>query len=147
MEDEMNEIKVWRLLLSGVITLLVFIAIEFIVESVIGNLFFNGVYNTWYRNVVITDWTLANSALNIFIALVNSTMMMWLYAALRPMFGVGVRTSLITSAFVFTFIAFYVVNQTNLGIFPIRISVIELVYLAVELPLALIAGAQFYEAR
>ena len=62
------------------------------------------------------------------------------------MFGVGIRTALITSAFVFTFIAFYVVNQANLGIFPIWIGLIELLYLFIELPVALVAGAQFYEA-
>jgi hypothetical protein len=61
------------------------------------------------------------------------------------MFGVGIRTALITSAFVFTFIAFYVVNQANLGIFPLKIASIELLYLVIELPLALMAGAQFYE--
>lgn len=142
----MNEIKVWRLLISGVITLLVFVAIELIVERVIGNVIFGGVYDAWYGELVLPYWNTANYVLNIFIALVNSTMMMWLYAALRPMFGVGVRTALITSVFVFTFITFYVVNQANLGIFPMGIAAIELLYLAIELPLALIAGAQFYEA-
>jgi len=142
----MNEIKMRRLLISGVITLLAFIAIEFIVESVIGKLLFSGAYDAWYGKLVIPYWTTANYALNIFIALVNSTMMMWLYAALRPMFGVGIRTALITSAFGFTFIAFYIVNQANLGIFPIWIASIELLYLVIEIPLALMAGAQFYEA-
>ena len=142
----MNEIKVKRLVISGVITLLVFIAVEFIVESVVGNVLFSGAYDAWYGKLIIPNWTTMNYVFNIFIALVNSTMMMWLYAALRPMFGIGIRTALITSAFVFTFIAFYVVNQANLGIFPIWIALIELFYLIIELPLALIVGAQFYEA-
>ena len=142
----MNEIKVKRLFVSGVITLLVFIAVEFIVESVFGDLVFSGAYNEWYGKLGLLNWTTANSALNIFIALVNSTMMMWLYAALRPMFGIGIRTALITSAFVFTFIAFYVINQANLGIYPMLIALIGLLHLIIELPLALVAGAQFYEA-
>jgi len=133
-------------LISGVITLLTFIAIEFIVERVFGNVLYSGAVENWYERLAIPSWSTANYALNIFIALVKSTMMMWLYAALRPMFGVGIRTALITSVFVFTFIAFYVVNQTNLGIFPIWIASIELLYLVIELPLALLAGAQFYEA-
>jgi hypothetical protein len=141
----MNKVKVGRLLLSGVITLLAFIAIEFIVEGV-GEMLSGGAYNEWYGKFVLPNWTTANYVFNIFIALVNSTMLMWLYAALRPMFGVGIRTSLITSAFAFTFIAVYVVNQVNLGIFPIWIGLIELLYLVIELPLALIVGAQFYEA-
>ena len=142
----MNEIKVWRLLISGLITLLVFVVIELIVENVIGNVFFGGVYDAWYGKLILPNWTAANYVLNILIGLVNSIMMMWLYAALRPMFGVGVRTALITSVFAFTFISFYGVNLANLGIIPIRIVAIELVYLGLELPLALIAGAQFYEA-
>ena len=73
-------------------------------------------------------------------------MLMWLYAALRPMFGVGIRTALITCAFAFTFVAAYVVNQVNLGLYPTWVGLIELIHLALELPLALIAGAQFYEA-
>lgn len=141
----MNRIKVGRLLLSGLITMLAFIAIEFIVESV-GDLLFRGIYDAWYGKLILPNWTTANYVFNIFIALVNSTMLMWLYAALRPMFGVGIRTALITSAFAFTFVAAYVVNQVNLGLFPIWIGLIELIYLILELPLALIAGAQFYEA-
>ena len=141
----MNRIKVGRLLLSGLITMLAFIAIEFIVEGV-GDLLFNGAYDGWYGKLILPNWTTANYVFNIFIALVNSTILMWLYAALRPMFGVGIRTALITSAFAFTFVAAYVVNQVNLGIFPLRIGLIELLYLVVELPLALFAGAQFYEA-
>ena len=115
-------------------------------ERVFGNVLYSGAVENWYERLAIPSWSTANYALNIFIALVKSTMMMWLYAALRPMFGVGIRTALITSVFVFTFIAFYVVNQTNLGIFPIWIASIELLYLVIELPLALLAGALFYEA-
>lgn len=73
-------------------------------------------------------------------------MLMWLYAALRPMFGVGIRTALISSAFALVFITSYAVNQTNLGLFPWWISLTELVFQVIELPIALIAGAQYYEA-
>ena len=61
----MNEIKVWRLLLSGLITLVVFVAIELIVENVIGNVFFGGVYNAWYGELILPTWTTANYVLNI----------------------------------------------------------------------------------
>ena len=71
----MNEIKVKRLFVSAVITLLVFIGVEFIVESVFGDLVFSGAYNAWYSKLGLLNWTTANHALNIFIALVNSIMM------------------------------------------------------------------------
>ena len=72
----MNEIKVWRLLLSGLITLVVFVAIELIVENVIGNVFFGGVYNAWYGELILPTWTAANYVLNILIGLMNSIMLM-----------------------------------------------------------------------
>jgi len=63
----MNEIKVRRLLISGVITLIAFIAIEFIVEGVVGNVLFSGAYDAWYGKLVIPNWTTANYVLNILI--------------------------------------------------------------------------------
>jgi hypothetical protein len=142
----MNKIKVGRLLASGLITFLTFIAIELLVENIVGNRLFGLAYDDWYTDLIIPNWTVVNYVLNILFALVNSIVLMWLYAALRPMFGVGVRTALITSGFMFTFVATYAVNQANLGILPIWIAVIELVYLVIELPLALQVGAWFYEA-
>ena len=73
-------------------------------------------------------------------------MVMWLYAALRPMFGVGPKTALITGAFVLTFISAYAINESNLGIYPLQVTLVQLFYWVIELPLAVIAGAYFYEA-
>jgi hypothetical protein len=141
----MNQINVRRLLIAGVITLLVFIAIEIIVESIIGRVLFRGVVEHYYGELIIPYWGTANNILNIFIALVNCFILMWLYAALRPMFGVGVKTALIASAFMLTFIIFYSINLSNLRIIPWRITLVESIYQVVELPLALMIGAYFYE--
>lgn len=141
----MNEIRVGRMLVSGVITLLAFIAIEFIVERLLGQFLLGVEVDDYYLGLAFPTWTAGNYVLNIIIALVNCTMMMWLYAALRPMFGVGTRAVLITSAFALTFIASYAVNQTNLGVFPWWVTSVELLYQIIELPLALIVGAYFYE--
>lgn len=142
----MNKIKVGRLLVSGVVTLITFIVIEILIENIIGSRLFGLTYDDWYADLVIPHWTVVNYVFNIFFALVNSIVLMWLYAAIRPMFGIGVRTAFITSGFAFTFVATYAINQANLGIVPIWIAVIELVYLVIELPLALQVGAWFYEA-
>ena len=82
---------------------------------------------------------------DISIALLNTTMMIWLYAALRPMFGVGVKTALITSLFVFVFVTAYIVNMANIFYYPWHIAFLEAFYLLAELPLSLIAGAYIYE--
>lgn len=142
----MNKIKVGRLLASGLITFVSFVAIELIIEKMIGDRLFGLPYDNWYADLIIPNWTIANYVFNIAFALINCIVLMWLYAALRPMFGVGVRTALITSAFAFTFVATYSVNQANLGIIPVWIAILELVYLIIELPVALQVGAWFYEA-
>jgi hypothetical protein len=141
----MNRIKVNRLILAGLVTLLTFIAVEFVVESLIYRPLFGRAIQEWHQTLNLPAWGIGNSVLNILIALVNCTLLTWLYAALRPMFGVGSRTALVTSAFAFFFVAAFAINGANLGNYPLPIALIELGYLLVELPVAILAGARIYE--
>jgi hypothetical protein len=141
----MNRIKVNRLILAGSVTLLTFIVVEFVVESLISRPLFGRAIQEWHQTLNLPEWGIGNSVLNILIALVNCTLLTWLYAALRPMFGVGSRTALATSAFAFFFVAAFAINGINLGNYPLRIALIELGYQLVELPLAILAGARVYE--
>lgn len=143
----MNEIKVKRLILAGIATLVVFIIVESAVESVLGKVLFQNFLNEWYREVGIQAWGARNHIVNIMIALLNCTMLIWLYAALRPMFGVGVKNALIASLYWFVFVTAYAVNMTNLGYYPWKVALIESIYLLIELPLALLAGAYVYENK
>jgi hypothetical protein len=90
-------------------------------------------------------WGATDQLVNIFIALMNSTLLIWLYAALRPMFGVGPRTALFAGAFVYLFFLGLIINFVNLGFFPAAIVVPEMVYELIEIPIAIVAGAGFYE--
>jgi hypothetical protein len=140
----MNKIKVGRLLLAGFATLIVFILLEVIVEG----FFFNALFSVgkWgLPQYSPPRWGIANQVLNISLALLNSIMMIWLYAALRPMFGVGPKTALIASGFAFAFIFSLGINFANLGFYPIQPALIELFAELIELPLALLAGAYVYE--
>lgn len=141
----MNRIKLNRLILAGAVTLLTFIVVEFVVESLISRPLFGRAIEAWHQTLNLPAWSIGNSILNLLIALVNCTLLTWLYAALRPMFGVGSRTALVTSAFAFFFVAAFAINGVNLGTYPLRIALIELGYLLVELPLAILAGARVYE--
>lgn len=142
----MNRIRVNKLIISGVITLLVFVVIEFIIERLLGRFVSAGIIDEWAAVLDIQYWSPANYILNLLIVLLSCIMVMWLYAALRPMFGVGTKTALITSLFVLSFIFAYAINETNLGLYPIQITLIQLLYWAVELPAAVIAGVYYYEA-
>lgn len=142
----MNRIRLGRLLIAGLITLLVFIAIEVLWEGVIGSALFSRIAEVYSRYYTVQGWTLPNHALNIGIALVNTIMMMWLYVALRPMFGVGTRTALITSGFVFAFVLAFAINNVNLGVLPRSVAAVDMVNLVIEMPLSIIVGTRFYES-
>jgi hypothetical protein len=147
MEVKMNEIRIKRLFLAGLITLVVFIVAEFLVESTFEMLIFERAVSEWYLKMGIQHWGWVNNLVNILIALLNTTMLMWLYAALRPMFGVGVKTALITSLFGFVFATAFAINIANMtsGYYPWRIVLLETGYLLIELPVSIIAGAYVYE--
>ena len=61
------------------------------------------------------------------------------------MFGVGIKTALITSLFGFVFVTAFAINIANLSPYPWRIAALETGYLMIELPVSIIVGAYFYE--
>lgn len=143
----MNEIRVKRMLLAGLAMFLVWIVAEIIVEQMIGRLLFgNLIDDRWLQTATnLGEWTASNHLVNLFIALLNSTLLIWLYASLRPMYGVGTKTALITSALgvVLGFSLF--INMINLGLLPLQFGLMEAVFEAVEFPIAMLAGAAVYE--
>ncbi|NIS81350.1 MAG: hypothetical protein GTO14_14360 [Anaerolineales bacterium] len=142
----MNRIRTGRMILAGLVTLLVFILVEIVWESLIGVTLFPRMFNVSREALGLKEWNLVSFSINIGVAALNSVMMIWLYAALRPMFGVGPRNALITSGFIFAFILAFSINNVNMGFIPMFIAGFDILSLVVELPIAIIAGAAFYEA-
>ncbi|UCE00379.1 MAG: hypothetical protein JSV42_06540 [Chloroflexota bacterium] len=56
----MNEIRLRRLLISAMITLVVLVIIEYNVERVIGNFLFAGAVDDWYTRLSIPSWAAGN---------------------------------------------------------------------------------------
>ena len=142
----MNRIRINRLLIAGLATFASFIAVELVWEGVIGSIILGDTLNSLTNYPGVSRWSFGHQAVNLTIALGNCFMMIWLYASLRPMFGVGTRTALITSAFVFVFVFAFELNYANLGFFSFQMALIEGFNLIIELPLALIVGASVYES-
>ena len=142
----MNRIRLNRLVIAGLTTFLTFVVIELLWERGIGTILLGDTLDVLTRYPAPSTWTLQNEAANLTIALGNCFMMIWLYASLRPMFGVGFRTALITSAFVFVFVFAFELNYANLGFYPFHLALFDALSLLVELPLALLTGAQVYES-
>jgi hypothetical protein len=148
LEDFMNEIRVKRMLLAGLIVLIVWSVVEFLVEHVIAQLVFGQTSGEmWLQAIDLKFSSALNFWVNQIVALFNCTLLMWLYASLRPMYGVGTRTALITSAFgvILTFSLF--INFSNLGLFPLKLGLLEAVFEAIELIVSMIAGAAVYEGE
>ena len=144
----MNEIRVKRMLLAGLTMLIVWVVVEVLVEHVIARILFGqSTQEMWLQVIDLRDSSALNFWVNNFIALLNCTLLIWLYASLRPMYGVGTRTALITSAFgvILGFSVF--INFINLGLFPLKLGLLEAVFEAIELTIAMIAGAAVYEGK
>ena len=142
----MNEIKVKRMLLAGLAMFVMWIVVEILVEHVLARFLLGQTsQDMWIQTIDLTDWSAMNHVINNGIAILNCTILIWLYASLRPMYGVGTRTALIASAFGVILLGSLFVNFINLGLFPARVGLTEAVFVAIEFPLAMLVGAAVYE--
>ena len=144
----MNEIRVKRMLLAGLVMLIVWVVVEVLVEQGMARVLFGqSSQEMWLQVIELDDWSALNFWVNTFIALLNCTLLIWLYASLRPMYGVGTRTALITSAFGIILGFSLFINFINLGLFPLKLGLLEAGFEAIELTIAMIAGAAIYEGN
>jgi hypothetical protein len=143
----MNRIRINRLLVAGLATLFVFIVVEILVEWMIGRMFYGEIFERWFHTTDVLGWKVQNHVLNLLIALLNCTLLIWIYASLRPMYGVGTRTVLISSLFVLVLNLSVTLNSINLGLLPAEIGLIELGNNGIEVPIAMTAGAWVYEGQ
>jgi hypothetical protein len=142
----MNEIKVKRLLLGGLAMLIVWVAVEILVEHFLAKLLLGQTsVEMWRGTIDMNEWSTSDALVNNAIAVSNCMVLIWLYASLRPMYGVGTKTALITAAFgVFWGLSFFA-NLINVGLVPARVGLIEAAFEAIEFPIAMIVGAGVYE--
>jgi len=144
----MNEIRVKRMVLAGLAMFVMWVALEVLVEGVIADLVFGQASSEMWRTVIDqSEWSGLNTAVSTFIAILNCTILIWLYASLRPMYGVGTKTALITSAFGIAWMVSLFINLTNLGLIPPRLALLEAIFETIEFPIAMIVGAGVYEGK
>jgi hypothetical protein len=67
----------------------------------------------------------------------------WLYAALRPSYGVGPKTAALSAAAIWIVVALAEVNLAALGVFPVRPLIIPMVVFL----LGIVAGAELGAAH
>ena len=144
----MNEIRVKRMLLAGLAMFVVWVALEILLEHVLAKLLFGETSaEMWRQAIDVSRQSGFSPIVNILIAVVNCTILIWLYASLRPMYGVGGKTVLITSAFFVAWMLSFFFNLTNLGLLPARLAMTEALFEFVEFPIAMFVGAGVYEGN
>lgn len=142
----MEKINIGRVILCGFVAGLVFIAVEFLLEG-----FIHIAFRVNERDLLLQfsrDVTLSGARYHI----VNLSYLfgfcifvMWIYAAIRPKFGPGPKTAVIASLVLWTAVLLFIVNNVNMGLFPVKLSLVSLCFGLVELPLATVAGAKLYK--
>ena len=91
---------------------------------------------------------MAGSTIGLFVVMcfLLGILAVWLYAAVRPRLGAGPQTAIVTGIVVWLLaFVFPNVGIMAMGIFPARLILIALVWEAVEVPLAVLAGAALYK--
>jgi len=90
-------------------------------------------------------WRAAEVPWFIFLDIVAGIFLLWLYAAIRPRFGAGVRTAVI-AGFAGWFFAGLLCNLIQLpnGIMPLGLTIIIIAFVLVEYVLAAAIGAKLY---
>jgi hypothetical protein len=71
-------------------------------------------------------------------------LVIWLFAAMGPRFGSGLKGALVTSMVLWFIYFLFATNLVNLGIFPLSIAFASLAFNLVEIPLAVLVGTRIY---
>jgi hypothetical protein len=137
----MSSINMGRVVVGGLVAGLLINVSEFVLNAV----------------VLVNDMNAAMAALNrppidnsmivwfVLLAFGIGIMAVWVYAAVRPRFGPGVRTAICASLVVWGLAYLYPnVSTMILGLFPARLMIIATVWGLVEVLVAGVAGAWIY---
>jgi hypothetical protein len=82
----------------------------------------------------------------VFLDFVYGIALLWVYAAIRPRFGAGVKTGVIAGLAVWFFIAFlHALGEAPMQLFPQRLYAIGVVVALFQYPIAAAVGAYLYK--
>ena len=139
----MTKINVGRVVLGGLVAGLVLTILEYVLnEPILGK-----------------QWETAMAALNqppisggtlawyVVLTFILGIAVVWLYAAIRPRFGAGPKTAIITGLAVWFFIWLWSFGgqMATMDLFPIKLVWISIVWGLFEVPIATLVGAWLYK--
>jgi hypothetical protein len=140
-EDEMGKVNLGRVILGGLLAGLVINCSEFVLNTYVIGADMDAALKAMNRppmdNSMILWFVIAGFALG--------TVVVWLYAAIRPRFGPGVQTAVTGGLTVYLLAyAYPSIFVGAMGLFPARAMIISLCWGLPEIIIGSIAGAWLY---
>ncbi len=143
----MSGINYPRVALAAAVAAVAFVVLEVVVEGLTKVFFQVSEMELWQERFGTMPAGARFQWVNVLILVGICLIMMWLYAALRSRFGAGVRTALITALFFWLFVLLIWANFVNLGVFPVKMALLSLLFNLFEIPGGIIAGASVYKEK
>ncbi|MBI3492354.1 MAG: hypothetical protein HY047_11325 [Acidobacteria bacterium] len=136
----MGKVNLGRVILGGLLTGLIVNISEFVLNTIVIGADMEAAMKALNRpmdNQMITWFVIAGFLLGI--------VAIWLYAAIRPRFGAGVKTAVVGALAVYFLAYLYPsIFFMAMNLFPARVMIISLCWGLPEIVVASIAGAWLY---
>lgn len=140
----MKKISIGKVALAALAASLVFLFVEMILEGAVLLIF--GVSEAKMMqeaSIPIPSGTLYYVLTIVYLYLVCS-LIMWVYAAIRPRFRDHMGAALAASLVFWLFAFLFVVNYSNVGLYPLKFALLGMGFNLIEIPVAVMAGALVY---
>jgi len=138
----MEKINMKTVLLGGLLAGLVINIGEFILNGpVIGD-----AWMEWSKSMNLPEMGANEITFYVIWSFLTGIVLVWLYAAIRPRFGAGVRTAVYAGLFIWLSMWVLGFGSTIIqGVFPSDLIITSIVWGLFEVPLAAVAGAYLYK--
>ncbi len=133
----MGKINYGRVVLGGVVAGVVFSLMDFVGMMIIPF--------DWEAWIVERGLTMPPMATWIVLSLLFGILVVWLYAAIRPRFGPGVKTAVIAAVFAWLFYSMTQWAPTAMGMWSMHLYFMMAAWGLVQTVLAVVAGAWVYK--
>lgn len=138
----MSRMNMTRAVLGGLVAGLVIN----IGESVLNLVVIESQVNAQFARLQLPPMTGGVIAVFVALCFLLGIATIWTYAAIRPRFGAGPKTAIVAAALIwFTAYVFPGVSQVAMGLFPAQVTAVALLWGAMELAIAAVAGASIYQ--
>ena len=133
----MGKINYGRVVLGGVVAGVVLLLMDFVGMQIIGF--------DWEAWAVERNLTMPPMATWIVMDVLYGILLVWLYAAIRPRFGPGVRTAVMAAVWGWIFFSITQWAPTAMGLWPMNTYWMMAAWGLVQLTAAVVAGAWVYK--